>query len=159
MSTETPATSEGPRSRDDLLARVDDGWRRFRDAVRRIGRGRMGEPTPAGWTFKDLLAHCAAWEDLTARRLRALRESGGTVYPPPGVDVDAFNAQVVESHRLAGPEAVLDEVEASHRRMRDEIARLEDGQVVANDGWVVAVVAGNSYGHYLEHAEEIGMAR
>ncbi|MFN2520728.1 MAG: maleylpyruvate isomerase N-terminal domain-containing protein [Candidatus Limnocylindria bacterium] len=159
MNTETPDTSEQPRTREELLARVDDGWRPFRDAVRAIGRARMDEMTAAGWMFRDLLAHCAAWEELTSRRLRALRESGGREQPPPGVDVDVFNAQVADSHRLVGPEALLDELEASHRLLREEIGRLTDEQVVANDSWVVAVVAGNSYGHYLEHAAELGMTQ
>ncbi len=159
MNTETPATSEQPRTRDELLARVDDGWRRFRDAVRAIGRARMGEATPEGWTFKDLVAHCAAWEELSSRRLRTFRESPGGEFSAPGVEVDAFNAQVVESHRLAGPEAVLDELETAHRLLRQEIEKLSDEQVVANDSRVVAVVAGNSYGHYLEHAAELGMTQ
>ncbi len=157
MSTATPATSDQPRGRDELLARVDDGWRRFREAVRGIGRAGMGEATAVGWTSKDLVAHCAAWEELTSRRLRTFRESGGRDLPPPGVDVDSFNAKVVETHRLAGPEAVLDELDTAHRLMRHEIAQLTDEQVVANDSWVIAVVGGNSYGHYLEHAAEIGM--
>lgn len=146
-----------PRGRDELLARVDDGWRRFRDTIRGMGRARMGDRTPVGWTNKDLIAHCAAWEELTSRRLRRLRETGMREFPEVGVDTDAFNARVVEAHRLAGPEAVLDELDTAHRLLRGEIAQLRDEQVVADDSRAVAVVAGNTYGHYLEHAAEIGM--
>jgi hypothetical protein len=32
-----------------------------------------------------------------------------------------------------------------------------DEQIHANDDWVIAIVAGNSYGHYEEHATELGL--
>ena len=54
----------------ELLARTDDAWKRFREAVRHVGRAKMNEPTGAGWTYHDLVAHVAGWHDLTARRLR-----------------------------------------------------------------------------------------
>ena len=167
-SITTPATSS------ELLERIDRAWRPFRDAVRGLGRARMDERTPAGWTYRDLIAHVAAWEDLTARRMRIYRETG--VQPRPGEeggsglepfgDVDAFNARVVEAHRLVGPEALVDELDTSHRRLVGEIARLSDEQVrhdvletpFGPQSWVVAVVAGNSFGHYAEHAGELGIA-
>src|SRR5216683_4947117 len=110
-STTTPGTSK------ELLEMVDDSWKRFRESVRGLGRSRMDEPTGAGWTFRDLLAHVAAWHDLTARRLRVYRMTG--TYPGPGdeaslglpafADENEFNARVAASHRLVGAEALLDE--------------------------------------------------
>lgn len=152
-------------SRQTLLDRVDAGWRPFRDAVRAIGRARMNDATAVGWTYRDLLAHVAAWEDLTARRLRTYRESGERVYPDDARDTDAFNARVAESHKLVGAEALIDELDTAHRRLVEEIRQLSDEQVAAEvqptafgpQPWVVAVVAGNSYGHYAEHAAEVGL--
>ena len=157
VSTTTPGTSR------ELLALVDAGWRSFRDAVRGLGRGRMTEPTPVGWTYRDLLAHVAAWEDLTARRLRTFRESGRQTLAEEARDTDAFNARVVEAHRLVGPEALLDELDTAHRRLAREIQHLTDEQVAADvrdtpwgpASWVVAIVAGNTYGHYAEHRQEL----
>jgi DinB family protein len=148
-----------------LLGRVDAGWRPFRDAVRAIGRARMNDATVVGWTYRDLLAHVAAWEDLTARRLRTYRESGERVSPDEARDADAFNARVAESHKLVGAEALIDELDTAHRRLVEEIRQLSDEQVAAEvqptafgpQPWVVAVVAGNSYGHYTEHAVEVGL--
>ncbi len=158
-STTTPGTSR------ELLVAVDDGWRAFRDAVRGIGRARLGDATGAGWTYRDLLAHVAAWEDLTARRLRVFLADGRTPWPGdeaalglPGFrDVDEFNARVVASHRLVGAEALLDEIDTAHRALRAELERLSDEQVHRNDDWAIAIVAGNTYGHYAEHAAEIGI--
>ncbi len=159
MSTATPATSK------DLLACVEEGWRPFRDAVRGLGRARFAQMTSAGWTYRDLIAHVAAWEDLTARRLRAFRETGDQDHPEDARDTDAFNARVAGSHRLVGAEALVDLLDTAHRRLTEEIARLTDDQVQRDvqptawgpRSWVVAVVAGNSYGHYREHAGEMGL--
>jgi hypothetical protein len=125
----------------------------------------MNEPTGAGWTYRDLLAHIAAWHDLTARRLRRFRETG--TFPGPGDEValglpafrdaDEFNARAVASHRLVGAEALIDELDTSFRSLRSELAMLSDEQVHANDDWVITIVAGNSYDHYGEHARELGL--
>ncbi|HEX9436985.1 MAG TPA: maleylpyruvate isomerase N-terminal domain-containing protein, partial [Candidatus Limnocylindria bacterium] len=155
--------------------KVDAAWRPFRDAVRGLGRGRFDEPTSAGWTYRDLVAHVAAWEDRTARRIRAFHETGRQIGPEGeaalGIhdvrDTDGFNAKVASSHRLVGAEALVDELDTAHRRLTEEIARLTDDQLCADveptawgpQSWVVAVVAGNSFGHYREHAEEMGIAR
>jgi hypothetical protein len=149
----------------ELVANVDDGWRGFREAVRRVGRAKMDEQTGGGWTFHDLIAHVAGWHDLTARRLRAFRTTGA--FPGPGdeaalgvpafADADDFNARAVSSHRLVGAEALLDELDTTFRALRAELTLLSDEEIRANDGWVIAVVAGNSYGHYLEHAKELAL--
>src|SRR3979411_2974042 len=105
-STTTPGTSK------ELLARVDDAWRPVREAVPGVGGPRISEPTGTGWTYRDLLAHVAAWHDLTIRRLRRFRETG--TFPGSGDEVslglpafrdaDDFNARVIASHRLVGAE-------------------------------------------------------
>jgi hypothetical protein len=147
----------------ELLALVDGGWRSFRESVRGLGRGRMDEPTGAGWTHRDLIAHVAAWHDLTARRLRVFRSTG--VLPGPGdettvglpafKDADEFNARVVAQHRLVGAEALIDELDTTFRALRAELGQLSDEQIHANEDRAIAVVAGNTYGHYLEHAGEL----
>src|SRR6266702_654453 len=137
-STTTPGTSK------ELLAMVDVGWRKFREAVRHVGRAKMEEPTGAGWSFHDLVAHVAGWHDLTARRLRVFRTTGKFL--------------------AAGDEAALgipafkdtDELNTTYRALRSELAQLTDEQIHANDDWVIKLVAGNSYGHYDEHAGELG---
>ena len=147
--------SEPTLARDELLRRIDMGWRGLRAGLRHVGRAGMARRTSAGWTYKDLAAHVAAWEQETVRRLRIFRESGGR--PGPRAEVDAFNADVVEQHRLVGAEAVLDEIESSHRLLLAELARLDDPPV--GDGWVQRVVAGNTFAHYDEHRDELAAVR
>jgi hypothetical protein len=116
-------------------------------------------------TSKELLAHVAAWHDRTARRLRVFRATG--TYPDPGdeaalrlpalADEDDFDARVSASHRLVGAEALLDELDAAFRTLRAEVAQLEDDQIHATGDWAVAIVRGNTDGHYAEHARELGI--
>jgi len=148
----------------ELLARVDEGWRSFREAVRHVGRARIDEPTGGGWSYHDLFAHIAGWHDLTARRMRVYRTEGrfpgyneGVGGIAPFKDADEFNARVVSSHRLVGPEALTDELDTTFRALRAEVAQLSEEQVRANAGWVIAVTGGNTYGHYEEHATELGL--
>jgi hypothetical protein len=157
-STTTPGTSK------ELLARMDEGWRAFREAVRHVGRAKMDEPTGGGWTYHDLFAHIAGWHDLTARRMRVFRTEGRFPGYNEGVggvarfkDADEFNARVVSSHRLVGAEALTDELDTTFRALRAEIAELSDEQVRANAGWAIAVAGSNTYGHYAEHAKELGV--
>lgn len=159
-NTTTPGTSS------ELLASVDAGWRAFREAVRQVGRAKMDAQTGAGWTYHDLIAHIAGWHDLTARRLRALRTTGSLPGPgdeaalgiPPFKDEDDFNARLVSSHRLVGAEALVDELDATFRALRAELALLTEAQLHADADRVIGVVAGNTYGHYEEHAKELEQA-
>ena len=149
----------------DLLTKMDDGWKPFREAVRHLGRAKMSEQTGAGWTFHDLVAHVSGWHDLTARRLRVLRTTGAfpeagdeaAIGIPAFTSADEFNARLVSSHRLVGAEALVDELDTTFRAVRQEAAQLTDEQIHANDDRIIAVLAGNTYGHYREHAKELGL--
>jgi uncharacterized protein (TIGR03083 family) len=158
---------------NELIERISESWDPFREGIARLGSGRIGERTPVGWTYRDLIAHVVAWEERTARRLRAFRESGRQIGPEGDAalgigdarDTDGYNAQVCASHRTTAPDALLAELDATHRRLVDEIAQLSDAQMGTDvqptswgpQSWVVAIVAGNSFGHYREHAPELGV--
>jgi len=141
------------RSSDDLFGVVQTSWLAFRLAIAAIGLPGLAEKTSTGWTYMDLVAHAAAWEDRTATRLRTFRESGAK--PPAVDDTDEFNAAVVERTRGRDARDVVDELDAAHARILEEIQKLSPEQIHANDDWVIAVVAGNTYGHYAEHFDEV----
>jgi DinB superfamily len=146
-----------------LMVAVDEGWRAFREGVRHVGRAGMDEQTGGGWSFHDLVAHVAGWQDFTARRLRVYRTTG--VFPGPGdeaavglpafANADEFNARLVSSHRLVGAEALVDELDTTFRAVRAELEQLTDEQLHAQDDKAIKVIAGNTYGHYEEHAAEL----
>jgi len=142
------------RDSADLFGLVQTNWTPFRLAIGSIGIPGLEEKTSTGWTYKDLVAHAAAWEDRTAARVREFRESGGQTYPAVD-DTDAFNAAVVERTRGRDGTGVIRELDAAHARILEEIQKLSPEQMHANEDWVTAVVAGNTYGHYAEHFDEV----
>ena len=142
------------KDKDDLLALVQTSWTGFRLAIGAIGLGGLEEKTSTGWTYKDLVAHAAAWEDRTATRLRAFIESGAKTLS--GVDdTDEFNAAVVERTRGRDAREVIGELDAAHTRILDEIGKLTPDQIHANEDEAIAIIAGNTYGHYADHLDEI----
>jgi hypothetical protein len=141
------------KDKDDLLALVQTAWINFRLGLRSLGLPGLEDKTSTGWTYKDLAAHAAAWEDRTVARLRTLQETGEK--PPSLDDADEFNAGVVEKTRGRGAREVGDELDAAHARIVDEIGKLTPEQIHAHDDWAIAVIAGNTYGHYAEHLDEI----
>jgi mycothiol maleylpyruvate isomerase-like protein/DinB family protein len=142
------------KDKDDLLTLVQTSWTGFRLAIGAIGLPSLEEKTSTGWTYKDLVAHAAAWEDLAASQLAALRQSGANTYP--GVDdADQFNAAVVERTRGRDGREVIGELDAAHARVLDEIGKLTPKQIHPSDDWVIEVVASNTYGHYAGHLDEI----
>src|SRR2546428_11655413 len=92
-----------PWTRDALVARMEEGWGRFWQAVGFVGSEHLERTTPAGWTGKALLAHIARWLE------------GGPPEPPlrpagrrsPQPDVDAFNAPPADQAAAPPPRRSL----------------------------------------------------
>jgi hypothetical protein len=69
----------------------------------------------------------------------------------------AENDRAVAAHALVGPEAMLDELDTSHRRLRESLAKIPDARVL--DPNVFGVVAFYSYLHWEEHLhEDLGLS-
>jgi len=141
------------KSAKDLAMAVNAGWINFRLALMSLGAAGLDATTPVGWTYKALAQHTAGWEDLTVKRLARLRESGE--FATSGVDTDAFNAEMAERAKERSGRDVLADLDAAHTRLVAEVEKLTPTQIRANDDWAIAVVAGNSYGHYGEHHAEL----
>jgi len=132
---------------------MDLAWAEFSARVDALPSARWEEPTSAGWSRRAMLAHVAAWHDATAFRLHRYAATGR---PQPKVeaDDDAFNARVAAETTDRSPEQVRTALIGSFDRLRAAIASLP--AALDPDGWIEAVVSGNSIGHYEEHLPELG---
>jgi hypothetical protein len=137
----------------DLARIVNAGWINFRLALMSLGEAGLDAKTSVGWTFKGMAAHCAGWEALTVDRLKHLRETGEK--SSSGIDTDEFNARLAREAESRTPTEVLKDLDDAHTDMVAEIDRLTPEHLRAHDGWAIALVAGNSYGHYGEHHAEL----
>src|SRR5438093_5451329 len=141
------------RPAKDLAMAVNAGWINFRLALMSLGAAGLDATTSTGWTFKALAQHVAGWEDLAAKRLARFRETGE--FAESGVTTDAFNAEMAERAGTRPGADVLADLDGAHTRLVAEVEKLTPEQIRANDGWPIAVTAGNSYGHYGEHHTEL----
>ena len=137
----------------DLARCVNAGWINFRLALTSLGESGLEAKTRVGWTFKGMAAHCAGWEALTVDRLKQLRETGEK--SSSGIDTDEFNARLAKEAESRTAAEVLKDLDDAHARMVAEIEKLTPEQIRAHDDWAIAIVAGNSYGHYGEHHAEL----
>ena len=132
-----------PRTTADVLKRYDDAWMRFRGAIRERGRSGLMDATPSGWSYRDMCAHAANWLQQAIIELEA-----GEFRSWNAETIQAENDRAVEAHRLVGPEAMLDELDTSHRRLREALATIPDERMREE---VSGVIPFYSYLHWEEH--------
>ena len=137
----------------DLAMAVNAGWINFRLAVMSLGAAGLDATTSTGWTFKALAQHVAGWEDLAAKRLAHLRETGE--FDESDVMADPFNAEMAERAGTRSGADVLADLDSTHKRLVAEVEKLTPEQIRANNGWAIAATAGDSYGHYSQHHTEL----
>lgn len=148
------AEDDFPRTIRDTLRVVDQSWAAFHAAAQRFPYERMNEAIGEhGWTRKQMLAHIAAWHDLTADRLLKLVNTGDL--EPLDRDTDKFNATVARQSVGKTMGEVLKDLDTTFNRLRWQLSRMSDEQLEANDWFAAQVVGGNTYGHYEEHWADI----
>jgi hypothetical protein len=137
----------------ELAQAAERAWIPFRLAITSLGLDGLEATTPSGWTFKDLVAHVTAWSDLTIKRLARYRETGEPV--GSGGDADDINAEVVARTKGRDAREILRELDASIDKLLEDITKLDEKLLHQNDDWAIAIVAGNTYGHFAEHHVEL----
>ncbi|MEO8632404.1 MAG: maleylpyruvate isomerase N-terminal domain-containing protein, partial [Chloroflexota bacterium] len=140
-----------PHTTADVLRRYDETWRPFREAVRERGRAGLMDTTPSAWSYRDMCAHVANWLQQAAAEL-----TSGQFRSWNAETIQAENDRAVEAHRLVGPEAMLDELDTSYRRLREVIARVPDERM--KDASASGVIGSYSYLHWEEHlGQDLGV--
>jgi hypothetical protein len=134
-----------PKTTPDVLRRFDETWIVFRGRIREVGRAGLMDATPSGWSYRDMCAHAANWMQ------QAVTELEGGFKAWNAATIQAENERAVEAHRLVGAEAMLDELDTSHKRVRAAIAKVSDERMAAK---VAGVVPFYTYLHWEEHLHE-----
>ena len=143
----------GIKTATDVAMAVNAGWVNFRLAITSLGQSGLAATGASGWTYKDLVAHAAGWEALTATRLLRYRETGKI--EKVAQTADEINARLVAESREQTAAEVLSDLDDAHTRLVKEVEQLTPEQLKGGDGWPVGVIAGNSFGHYAEHHVEL----
>lgn len=161
-----------PTTKDELMARIDEAWAGFTEAVERVDEARMVVLGPDGWSVKDQVAHVTAWERslialLTGRSRAAAVGMDEAEYA--SADVDQINARIQGQARSRSTAEVLAQAESTHAELLRVLAPLswEDlGKPYSHyqpasperDEPVLGSVLGNTIEHYPEHREYLEAA-
>lgn len=157
-STVTQGISREPRTVLELRERIHAAWKPFRDAVWQLGRARLGESIDDGRTYKDMLAHVAAWMEYVPARLDEIRAGRPDPVTWSRTTIDDFNARAVAERRLVGAEAMLDELDTSYRGVLAQLDRTTDAEIAGSsyESGILSLFAWCTYLHWDEHAQELG---
>lgn len=124
-----------PQRRVAERLRADQAF--WRALVVEVGPERMHEPGPMGdWTFRDLVAHLAAWRNLRIPQIEAVARGEPQPAPPWPADLteddyDAVNAWFQERDRERPLDELLDDYDRSFERLAAAIEALPEA--VATD--------------------------
>ena len=147
--------------KEDLIIQLEKARERLLRAVEGLSEEAMTtSPAVGHWTIKDLLAHVAAWDEESLRGIRELLRGERPRFLD--TDWDQWNAQEVEKRRALSLQAVLEELEGSHREFLEFLRGLEEAEWERprEQRWkrykvTVAWIVGGVIGHDREHAEHI----
>lgn len=136
--------------------------------VEELGEERASRPLEGPWSARDVLAHCVYWQGMLARMM-------GASLPPPGwiprwqseVDLgtDELNRLTVEHYRAVALPTVIadfrftaDLVKGIVTGMKEENLLLDAGEPWGQGTKVHEAIAGESHGHWKEHADLLAAA-
>jgi uncharacterized protein DUF1706 len=152
----------------DVTAALDREGARIMTLVRGLDEERVAAPTVGDWSPRDVLAHCVYWQGMLARMM-------GASLPPPSwiprwqseheVGGDELNRLTVEHYRRVPLDRVFDDFTFTARVVRDVVSNMKEENLLlpAGDPWpagtpVWKAIAGETHGHWKEHAEELERA-
>ena len=102
-----------------MLDRLDDAWRSFRDTLDGITEEQMLEKDFDSWSLKDILAHIIGWNEVISESLEHVARGEPPVKVGSGDEIfDAWNEKFVADRQDLSPHQVVNELEESFRRFR-----------------------------------------
>jgi hypothetical protein len=150
-----------PSDMAELLTWIEREWLALRESVLALPAERLTTPGDGGWSVADHMAHLSFWEQMLVRSYLGDEPEhqvlGVTEQEYLRLSEDGINDIVFRQGRGRKAAEVLSDVWASHDSAVDVISRFPFERLMqprhpADETTLSAYVAGNTYGHYLEHA-------
>jgi hypothetical protein len=139
-----------------LLGRIGQAWDSFQVSYGGLSPAEMQAPDAVGsWSVKDVLAHVTTWEEEALKNLPLILEGKRTArYKDQYGGIDPFNDLMTERKRSLSPDEVLQQLEATHRRLLEYIAAAPDTQF-ATETRFLRRIRWDTYSHYPHHEKAI----
>jgi hypothetical protein len=143
-------------NREQLLARIDEHFRAFKDSLDGVPdrrwqiRGVMGE-----WTLKDVVCHVTTWEKEALKALPLITQGKPLPrYADAYGGLNAFNElRRNEKADMSVADAHL-EMEATHRELLTFLDRVDDSWFVTETPFRRRLRL-DTYSHYQEHTTAV----
>lgn len=152
---------DGPADKGQLLQWIEREWVALMEPLRALPAERLETRGDGDWSAKDHIAHLTFWEEMLVRALIGDEPPASVLGVSPeeyaGLDETGINA-IAQRRSHGRPAAeVLAEAERIHGETVDAIARLPWDRMLqprgpGEDTILGGYIAGNTYGHYMEHA-------
>ncbi len=169
MDEEALLSLPDPQNKGDLLERLAAGRRLIDEIVAPLSEEQLARPLDEdGWSIKDHLAHLMVWErGMIALLHKQPRYEAMGLTPElvAGGDYEAINDHLFRLHRDRPLSDVLASWRDTHQEMVAALDGLADDDLFklythyqpdeTREGFeapVMGWIAGNTYGHYAEHA-------
>ena len=158
-------TDTTPFSKGELTTRMERGWNEFNTYLNALSEAQLTTPTDAaGWTAKDHVVHLAVWEDgiygLLEKQPRWERMGIEEAMWQHG-DFDEINAVIQQRFQQMSLADARKMLRDSHQRLVGKVQAMSDAELElpyrhynANSDIESPVwhrIAGNTFGHYVEH--------
>lgn len=142
------ANADHPTDKADIIARERRAWADWWSHVADVD---PAATRPDGWSLKDVVAHIAAWQRSSSRRLAAL----GRGEPDPGPpETDTFNESTREVALSRSWWDVRADAERVHDAFLETIDSLSQEALTRDDGLAAFVLTVNGVEHYEEHVPD-----
>jgi uncharacterized protein (TIGR03083 family) len=142
--------------KQQVLTKLDRAWTEFSETFQGLSPAQMEAPgVMENWSVKDLIAHVATWENEALTHLPHILEG---VRPPRYADayggLDAFNALMTEKKRSLPLIEVLEQFEATHRKLVAYLATAPEEQFATETRFRRRLRL-DTYSHYPLHTRAI----
>lgn len=147
----------------ELMQRIEADWARLQKSLDGLTEEQMHTPGVVGeWSIKDILAHITAWQTRLITALFKIEKGFAPDTTEGGKTVDQLNAQWYREMKDRPFEQVWDDLESSYDQILRRLENFSDKDLFdpKRYKWMKGesferYIAGDSYEHYVEHAEQI----
>ena len=151
-------------SDEKVVTRVETCWQALRRELAGVDLAAPVYPDPV-WTVRDVLLHCAFWNDEVVKAIAAFRK-GGEYLTDTGAEsfaagLDAMNARVIAASREVPEDEVRPRWIAAQDALTDAVRSL-DGEMLAREivaPWCestsVERMIDDELGHEEEHVADV----
>ena len=158
--------SDTPTTMAELCERIHSSYATLEQTVAQLSDKQLTAPIDGSWSAKDLLAHIAAWEQVTIhfhvgdRSFEQVTQL--TNVPYATTPVDQINEAFYERDRDLSLAQVLQSFRTSHQELLAMLDGMSEADLFKSytpagrgTGQLIEWIVGDSYEHYDEHRATI----